>query len=203
MIGIRAKTEGNMEKSLHSRIAERYGSRQGLVLTYKYRLLHLTGMYRKYTQIDWGRVERVVFICKGNICRSAFAEIVAQMLDIDTISCGIETDDGMQANEKAMSIAADKGFNMAEHRTRKISSIEIQKTDLMVAMEPYQIKYLEKLIGDGYAYTLMGLWGRPSIPYIHDPFGAPGPYFDNCFAYIESCVHAIGQKIYEAKQAAA
>lgn len=180
-------------------ISVRYGSRRGLIRTFKHRVLGLVGAYRKYKCIDWSQVNRLVFVCKGNICRSAFAEAVAKTLNIETISCGIDTNDDKPANDKAISMAANKGFDLSGHKTRKISSIELMESDLLITMEPYQVEYIEKKMGDKYAFTMMGLWGMPALPYIHDPYGASNEYYKKCFDYIETSVRIINKNINESR----
>jgi protein-tyrosine phosphatase len=176
-------------------IPDSYGSRRGLVLTYTNRLYYLIGGYRGYKDVDWSKIKRVVFVCKGNICRSAFAEAVASSLGVEALSCGIYTIEGAPANEEAMRVAKQKGFSLAEHKTRTISSLLFQKNDLLVTMEPWQANFMTEMLGDEYRYTLMGLWHNPISPHIHDPYGGTESYFNKCFDYIEKSVHEIANKI--------
>jgi len=172
-----------------------YGSRRGFARTCWYQIRYLTGSYRNYGQINWGSVERLVFVCKGNICRSAYAEAVARSLDIDSISCGVETRTGLPADDNAIRTAATKGFDLGKHKTTPIQSLTLRDSDLVVAMEPWQVEYLGRKFGEKYRCSLLGLWGRPVKPYIEDPYGASSVYFNNCFNYIEKSVHEIARKI--------
>jgi len=181
-------------------LAENYGSRRGAVKTYWHSALYLLGGYRGYKKIDWKSAQRLVFVCKGNICRSAFAEAVARSLGVECVSCGIDTSSGSPANETAVRIAASKGFDLSGHRTTPIQSLTLCKNDLLIAMEPWQVDHLRRELGSAYEYTLLGLWGEDAKPYIHDPYGGHGAYFDNCFQYIEKSVHEIARKISEAKR---
>ena len=72
-------------------IARRYGSRRGFALTLWHQAKNLLGMYRSYRQVHWESVGRLVFVCKGNICRSAYTEAVAKSLGVAAISCGLDT----------------------------------------------------------------------------------------------------------------
>ncbi len=80
-------------------LSRNYGSRRGALKAYWYRILYFFGHYRAYCQIDWDSIDRLVFVCKGNICRSAYAEVVAKSIGIDSISCGIDTVTGLPAND--------------------------------------------------------------------------------------------------------
>ena len=62
-----------MFERLNGWLRDNYGSRRGFVRTWWHRLRYLLGGYRAYRQVDWNSVERLVFVCKGNICRSAYA----------------------------------------------------------------------------------------------------------------------------------
>jgi len=179
-------------------LAERYGSRRGFVRTFWHRMRFLAGDYRGYRQIEWQSVERLVFVCKGNICRSAYAEAVARSLGVESVSCGIETGSGIPANEDAIHAAAMRGMDLTGHRTTPIQSLVFGKRDLLLAMEPWQIEYIGQEFGEKYRCSLLGLWGHPVNPHIQDPYGASTAYFNHCFNYIEKSVHEIARKISKA-----
>ena len=71
----------------------------------------------------------------------------------------------------------------------------LRKTDLLIAMEPWQTEYLGNTLLREHPRTLLGLWTRPALPYIHDPYGTCPDYFDKCFEYIEKSVHEIAKKM--------
>jgi len=185
---------------INRRLADHYGSRRGFALSWWYRMLYLFGRYRGYRQVDWDSVERLVFVCKGNICRSPYAEAVAQSLGVVSISCGIDTINGAPANADAICAATEKGISMMEHKTKPIQSLMLKKGDLLIAMEPWQAEYLKQKLVKGSQGTLLGLWGAPVIPYIHDPFGNATAYFNNCFNYIEKAVYEITRQIKKSKR---
>jgi protein-tyrosine phosphatase len=177
--------------------ADQYGSRRGFILTWWHRLLYRAGCYRNYRHIDWGAVERLVFVCKGNVCRSAFAEVVARTDGQMAVSCGIEAGLDVPAYKGAITAAAARGFSLTEHRTTPLQNLELRDNDLLIAMEPWQARYLQQ--SQGRACTLLGLWGPGVMPHIHDPYGAGALYFDNCFSYLENAVHEIDRKITQAR----
>ena len=124
-------------------LARCYGSRRGFIRTYWHRLLYFLGRYRSYRKVDWQSIERLVFVCKGNICRSAYAEAVARSLGVDAISCGLDTVEDAPANKDAILTAKSLGFDLQEHKTTPIMYLVLRKTDLLVAMEPWQGEFLE------------------------------------------------------------
>jgi len=176
-------------------LSEHYGSRRGFVRTYWHRIRYYLGAYRQYRDIDWQSIERVVFVCKGNICRSAYAEAVARSLGIETVSCGLETIENAPANEVAIRAAKKRGFDLGGHKTQPVMYLLLKKTDLLVAMEPWQCVCLVKNLVRVHSYTLLGLWAGKTNPHIQDPYGSSPEYFDRCFASIEQQVHEITKKL--------
>lgn len=180
---------------LNGWLSDNYGSRRGFVRTFWYRLRYLLGGYRAHRKVDWDSVERLVFVCKGNICRSAFAEALANKQGVESASCGLETRIGVLADERAIQAATLRGFDLKTHRTTPIQELRLKKNDLFVAMEPWQAEQLKEMYGKEYGCTLLGLWGRPASPHIQDPYGKSDIYFNHCFKYIETSVHEILGKI--------
>lgn len=85
------------------------------------------------------RLRKIIFICKGNICRSAFAEFYLKTLKIDNEliieSCGLDVDQTNFSPPDAVQIAAELGINLNTNRSKNVSSLNIEKADLIVAME--------------------------------------------------------------------
>ena len=181
-------------RTINSWLSEKYGSQRGALLTYRYRSVFLLGGYRIHQQVDWELVDRLVFICKGNICRSAYAEAVARSLGANAISCGIDTVSGVPADGVAIMAASQRGYDLSEHKTTTMQSLSFNKADMLIAMEPQQLEYILANVPCK-SCTLLGLWGSPITPHIHDPYGSLPAYFDNCFDYIEKSVQEIVRKI--------
>jgi len=184
-----------MALNLNNWFSSKYGSRRGFVLTWWYRLLYQLGAYRAYCQVDWPSVERLVFVCKGNICRSAYAEAVARSLGVKSVSCGIDTQNGVPADDDAIRVAKSKGIYLKGHTTISLQSMNFNKSDLLIVMETWQAEYLQQKLGGEYRCTLLGLWGNPKKPHIHDPHGASDSYFEQCFNFIEDSVHEVTKKV--------
>ena len=176
-------------------ITNHYGSRRGLVITLWYKFRHKLGGYREYSQIDWQSIDRLVFVCKGNICRSAYAEAVARSLGIDAISCGLDTIEDATANANAINAAKQLGFDLDSHRTSPIMYLVLKKTDLLVAMEPWQVEFLKNKLTRKHTCTLLGLWAKPVSPHIQDPYNLSSEYFEKCFLYILDSVNELAKKI--------
>jgi protein-tyrosine phosphatase len=177
-----------------------FGSRRGFVRACWHRFLYLFGKYRQYRQVDWQSIERLVFVCKGNICRSAYAEAVAHSLGIDAVSCGLDTIENAPANRDAILTAMGLGFDLQEHKTTPIMYMVLRKTDLLVVMEPWQGEFLEMHLTRKHHKTLLGIWAKPVLPHIQDPYGSSSAYFNKSFGFIKDSVHELAKKI-QKKQA--
>ncbi len=182
-------------KFLNQKLVGSYGSRRGFVKTISHQLKYYASGYGTLKNVDWSTIGRVVFVCKGNICRSAFSEVLAAGLGMTAVSCGVDTQKGFPADKDAVRIAAERGVDLSAHATTPIQALEVMPGDLFVAMEPWHIERIRKLRGDSCRCTLLGLWMDPVKPYIHDPYGTCDQYFHHCFDYLEKAVNEISKKI--------
>ena len=190
-------TGSNKLTRMNGWLRKNYGSRRGFLKIWWSRAQNLAGYYRDYRTVDWERVERLVFVCQGNICRSAYAEARAAMQGNKAVSYGLATQPDLPANERAIEVAARRGVGLESHRTAPIEEYEPKSGDLLVAMEPWQASRLVDIYGTSSACTLLGLWGRPITPHIQDPYGATPEYFNHCFNNIDIAVNEILGKISE------
>lgn len=82
----------------------------------------------------------ILFVCTGNICRSAMAEgLLAAGLgrvgsDLLVASAGTAGDGAAPATEHAVSVLADRGVDISTHRSRGLSAAMVGEADLIVAM---------------------------------------------------------------------
>lgn len=168
-------------------IAERYGSKRGLLGHLRCLIIYYFGGYHGLTNIDWTRVDRFVFVCKGNICRSPYAEAVAARHRIHVASFGLSTSGGYSAHPSAIRNASIRGTDLTGHRSRSAENFAILDSDVLIAMEPSQIRPLKQKAGNAQV-TLLGLWAKPPRPFIYDPYSSNDGYFQVCFSVVESAV---------------
>lgn len=166
-------------------VRARYGTARGLARL----LLSQLRSWRRFEEIDWSRVERLVFVCTGNVCRSPFAEALARRAGVPAISVALRGRSGAPAHPAAVAAARAAGFDLSSHRATEIDQMEVGPGDLLVAMEPWQAAAVADR--GGAQATLIGLWTRPRRPHVHDPYGLCDAYFRTCFAVIASGVDAI------------
>ena len=137
-------------------------------------------------------VTRFVFVCQGNICRSAFADVVARRAGFDAISVGLSTSPDQPAHPPAQAVAAALGVDLSAHRTTRVEDYVPQDGDLLLAME---VRQLARLAANprlaAIPRSLLGLWARPRTPHLHDPFGLDDAYMRTCLIRIRGAVDAL------------
>lgn len=171
--------------------------------SYYFQLQRLLGRLGQFSLVDFSRVERLVFVCKGNICRSPYAEARARQLGLNALSCGLECPNGDHANAQAIQNALVRGVDLLSHRTTRIADVMLSSSDLVVAMEPLHARLLTPVLAEqGTQLTLAGIWSLPMRPYIHDPFGLDDNSFQACFTLIDSSVSTLREHLRTAQRGA-
>ena len=83
---------------------------------------------------------KIMFICTGNICRSAMAEWLlkekakeAGRKDIEVYSCGVYAEDGDVSTYEAKKVMQDEyGIDMSKHRATNIRNSKIKKSRVLL-----------------------------------------------------------------------
>jgi protein-tyrosine phosphatase len=152
------------------------------------------GLLNKYVNVDYSRVDRVIFVCKGNICRSAYAEKKFNMLAGGAISAGVDAKSGRPANADAVRLAAERGVDLSPHRTQNLSDLQVRSGDLFVCMEKWHAEAVEAYFGvrDKQVLLLGGLLG---LPRVSDPYNKCDRYFILVFEEINAAIDLLRAKL--------
>lgn len=179
-------------------IVEReFGTFRGLVRTCLAHLMWLFGPYRKYGRINWARVDRVVFVCHGNICRSPFAHKrwSETSCPIPVVSVGLSTTTGVGADPTAIETAHFFGVDLAMHSATDLKDFRLADGDLLFVMEDRHIRALESAVaGRDIQIMLLGLWHRPRFALLYDPFLMNTEYFTSCFRRIDGAIARLAEE---------
>ncbi|MRW93539.1 phosphotyrosine protein phosphatase [Duganella sp. FT80W] len=170
--------------------ARRHGSWRGAVRAWLARADLRAGRLTAFQLHHPERVRRVVFVCLGNICRSAYAQRVAADIGMQCASIGLSTTTGAASPDAARHAATRAGVNLNAHRATDIRDFSIQPGDLLLAMEPRHARTLQRYLAGrpDIQIALLGLWCQPPTPHLHDPYTLSDAYFDLCFARIRQAV---------------
>lgn len=160
-------------------IKNRFGSKKGLLSFVKFNFFFMLGKYKIETRPDLSKINRFVFVCSGNICRSPLAEIVMKKAGFNSISFGLSTRGGDMADMRTIDFGKANGFDISNHCTKPIEQYIPQENDLLVGMEPKHIVKLHAMFPDTKT-TALGLWLPHKTIYLHDPYSANITYFNKC-----------------------
>lgn len=172
-------------------INTRFGTYRGLIrlgLSYAQLALGLAKVKRAPAQ----SVTRLVFVCHGNICRSAFADILARDHGLNSASFGLSTSSGKGAHPPVIDTARAMGTDLSAHITTNVTDFVAQPGDLMLVME---VRQLDRLAAhpvlSAYPRDLLGRYASPPVPHLHDPYKLDPAYMPVCLARIADAVDGL------------
>jgi protein-tyrosine phosphatase len=105
----------------------------------------------------------VLFVCTGNICRSPTAEAIFRKLVADagmseTILADSAGTHGYHIGEppdvRAQASAADRGYDLSSLRARRVERADLQRFDLIVAMDRGHFTILSRMAEPSAAHKL-------------------------------------------------
>jgi len=143
----------------------------------------------------------LLFVCKGNICRSPFAEYLARRIQEEGYATGVQFQSAGLAVSKpipspniAIETAKPFGVMLDRHRSKPLSERLVAGCDMVIAMEGWQYVTLRELFPGhhGRMFLLPQLAPEQATGYmafnIQDPYGGPREAFEDCFNRICRCL---------------
>ena len=104
-----------------------------------------------------------MFICTGNICRSAMAHYMLakkakeQNKDIEVYSCGVWAENGDSPTYEGISVMKDYGIDLSNHRATNIRNSKIEEMDPEFLQELNALTSQLKTDEEIYSGTWQGL----------------------------------------------
>jgi protein-tyrosine phosphatase len=178
-------------------VRRRFGSARGLVRLALAQLELATGRLAPFRLQRPREVRRVVFVCLGNICRSAYAQQIAIGHGLAAASLGLSTTTGAPSPPEAIEAAQRQGIVLNGHRATDLGDFKIQPGDLFLAMEVRHARALQRRLHArrDVQIALLGSWCSPPMPHLHDPFSLSADYFDTCFRRVHQAVDGLNQTL--------
>ncbi len=97
---------------------------------------------------------KILFICTGNTCRSVFAQALMNKrcrhdkLDIECDSAGVFAFVGDRAVDNTIEVLNEKGIDVSEHRTKRLSEYMAEEYDLFICMGQEHLEPTKALVGE-------------------------------------------------------
>lgn len=152
-----------------------------------------------------------LFVCKGNVCRSPFAERLGiriaennGLAGMNFFSAGFEVSTSTHPPENAILAAESFGISLDSHKSKRISYEILNSFDMIFTTEIGHLKTLKEsfpqfqdkifllpLFEKNKPYT-KGSYHFCNIP---DPYGKSFKQFYTCFQRIERCLNELFQDL--------
>ncbi|HEY0942683.1 MAG TPA: low molecular weight protein-tyrosine-phosphatase [Steroidobacter sp.] len=128
-------------------------------------------------------VNRLLFVCMGNICRSPTAEgVFRQVLAAHAPDLQIEIDSagthgyhvGSPPDDRAIAAARRRGIDLSQLRARMIAAEDFESYDLILAMDEENLQELRRRAPAGHHHRIrLMMEFAPHAPSRH----VPDPYY--------------------------
>jgi len=134
---------------------------------------------------------RVVFVCTGNICRSAMAEAMAAAThgggEVAFESAGVRAMVGWSATRTAEAVCAEIGVDAGGHRARQFTRQMAESADRIYVMTAEHLRAVLRIAPDAAHKTEML---RPDGADIEDPYGLSDSVYRACRDEISAALTA-------------
>lgn len=137
----------------------------------------------------------MLFVCKGNICRSPFAAAYARRLlpgAATVTSAGYYPKTGRRPPEAALAAASAMGVHLGDHRSRIISEEAVKEADVIFVFDANDLAMVRRRFPAARSKTfLLGLLSPQGATVITDPYGKSGAEFDHTYRTIASSLDSV------------
>ena len=143
---------------------------------------------------DSGPLKRILFLCYGNICRSPLAAGLAErsLAGIEIESAGFHEQTERRSPEKINRTARSFGIDLAGHRSARVSREQLERADLVIAMDLENLKRLKREFPQSLKRTtLLGLFAAPPAVVISDPYQADADATDQASGLVLAGVNGL------------
>lgn len=136
----------------------------------------------------------LLFVCKGNICRSPFAEGLLKKLGFDgKVESAGSLSAGRPSPRAAIEAARKWGINLSRHNSKTLSSEMVERADLIFVFDHQN--YLHMVNKFGFQALrrlfLLGDLLDEGSTFIADPWGGNEMDFEHCYRRIATALNVI------------
>lgn len=171
------------------------------------RLMHTSRRRRALEHVARLDVRSAVFICHGNINRSAYAAAVfarsvpPNLRDGVTVRSAGFVGPDRPASDLARTVASRRGLDLSAHRSRRLDAAELTATDLIVVMNTRQCGDICALTArPRHEVVILGDLDPDTIVSrsVQDPYGHPVHVFERVFDRIDRCMDQLTKTLWKA-----
>ena len=150
---------------------------------------------------------KIMFICTGNICRSAMAHWLMEkkikdnnLNNIEVYSSGVFAEPGDKSTYSAIEVMEEYGVDLKNHEATHIMQSEVQEMDLILcATSSHKRSVLQMYPNlNGKVYTMkeyVNINKNEQDLDIKDPWGYDIEIYRFCAAEIDRCLEKLIEKI--------
>ena len=140
---------------------------------------------------------KIMFICTGNICRSAMAHVMLedkakkQNKDIEVYSCGVYAQNGDIPTDEAIETMEEYQIDLKKHRATNIRSSKIEDMDIILCATTSHKNNVINMYPNvkEKVYTMKEYAGYDKNDMdIKDPWGYGIEVYRKCATEIEDCI---------------
>lgn len=143
-------------------------------------------------------IRRIVFVCTGNICRSAMAEHLLRHwskvrgLDLEVSSCGIAAEHWYEVPQAARRLLAAEGIPEFSHKARLATRDALRGADLILVMTRAHAEHLTDLYPE-FTDRIRLLRSHAGFGEadVEDPMGRPYETFARCLGVMKESLEAL------------
>ncbi|MGI4758945.1 MAG: ATP-grasp domain-containing protein [Janthinobacterium lividum] len=142
--------------------------------------------------------KQILFLCYGNICRSPLAALLAHKALPDRVvqSAGFHEKADRSSPRHMLTAAALAGIEMANHRSRTVTSDDIRQADLVFVMDWKNYDRLIKNFPDAESKaTFLGLFAQAGGMEIEDPYDLRGEPVDAVVQKLALAVESLRRRL--------
>lgn len=176
-------------------IADYYGRFAGLAAENYFLYKQKRAWRRGEVAAAMGKANSVLFVCYGNINRSALADVLSRGYLEDSgmkvLSAGFHQNAERPADPVMVDIAAANGVNLGQLRSSTVTPKLLHSSDIIFIMEKSHYDRLGSISAEVLGKTwLLGAHGGEleKRPEIDDPFGRSREAYEYCYNRIEQAV---------------
>lgn len=137
----------------------------------------------------------VLFICKGNICRSPFAELYAAKNgpgNVKWASAGYFPATGRPSPETAIAASNKFEVSLDDHRSQHIDQLQFDQYDLIIVFDLENYFIISSQANNIKEKTiLLGQLGKDSDIEIRDPYSQSLSYFETIYGSIKNILNEV------------